>query len=403
MNAELIAVGSELTSGASLDTNSQWLSRELEGRGWNVTRHTTIADDLPAIVETLQAAAVRSRLVLLTGGLGPTRDDITREALSTAFEQPLVEDDDSLAHIAALFARLGRRMWSRNRVQALRPRDAVPIRNNHGTAPGILMQLSDCSCVMAALPGVPREMKLMFEEQLAAHLPATTAVVRRVVLRTFGFGESHAEERLGDLTERGRNPEVGITASAAVISLSVTARGASEKDCDHLLQPVLKTIHERLGNAVFGFGSDELHTVVRDLLAQKNVTLSLSEGSTTGGLLSQWLSSEQPNGACVVIEDGLIPGTQDTSDLLTLCGSAGTAADYAVATSHASAASDSDGEIVVKAGQIAVVGPGLKRVVDVDFAGNLGIFRERAARIALNVLRLHLLSEFEPTTTACSR
>jgi len=110
MKAELIAIGSELVCGASLDTNSQWLSQELEARGFTVTRHTTIADDLPAMVEALQAAARRCRIVLVTGGLGPTRDDITREALATAFDQPLVEDVDELEHIRGLFARLKRHM-----------------------------------------------------------------------------------------------------------------------------------------------------------------------------------------------------------------------------------------------------------------------------------------------------
>lgn len=389
MNAELIAIGSELVCGASLDTNSQWLSRELEARGYTVTRHTTIADDLPAMIETLQAAARRCRIVLVTGGLGPTRDDITRDALAGAFDQPLVEDAAELEHILGLFARLGRRMPDRNKIQAVRPRDASPLRNNHGTAPGILLNLSDPECLVAAMPGVPREMRKMFEQRLVPHLPKSPVVVRRVVLRTFGYGESHAEERLGDVTARGRNPEVGITASGAVISLSVTARADSESECDALIQPVVEEIHEKLGHAVFGTGADELHDVVRQMLTEQELTVALAEGTTTGGLLSQWLCLEDSGDSSVVHSDQLIPGGEDTENLVDLCRSIQAEADFCVVTSHSRTICEESGA-TIKQGRFAVTGQGLSRVVDVDFTGDLGIFRERAARMALNLIRLHL-------------
>lgn len=389
MKAELIAIGSELVCGASLDTNSQWLSRELEARGFTVTRHTTIADDLPAMIEALQTAAQRCRIVLVTGGLGPTHDDITRDALAAAFDQPLVQDDAELEHIAGLFARLGRRMPERNNIQAMRPSGAVPLRNNHGTAPGILMQLPEQECLVAAMPGVPREMKKMFEQQLTPHFPSSPLVVRRTVLRTFGYGESHAEERLGDLTARGRNPEVGITASGAVISLSVTARAGSESECDRLVQPVLQEIREKLGHAVFGSGADELHDVVRQCLAAQQLKVALAEGTTTGGLISQWLSVEDDRESSVLHSDRLIPAGEDTENLVEFCRLIQQDADFAVVTSHSRVTSE-DGGSTIKLGRFAVTGAGLSRVVDVDFAGDLGIFRERAARMALNLIRLHL-------------
>lgn len=400
MKAELIAIGSELVCGASLDTNSQWLSRELEARGFTVTRHTTIADDLPAMIEALQAAAQRCRIVLVTGGLGPTRDDITRDALAGAFAQPLVEDTAELEHIAGLFARLGRRMPERNSIQAMRPRDAKPLRNNHGTAPGILMQLSDPDCLVAAMPGVPREMKKMFEQQLVPHFPESPVAVQRVVLRTFGFGESHAEERLGELTARGRNPEVGITASGAIISLSVTARAGSQQECELLIAPVLDDIRQKLGHAVFGSGSDELHEVVRRQLADLRRTVALAEGTTTGGLISQWLSADRDEDATVVSSDRLIPAGEDTVNLVDFCRTIQQDADYAVVTSHSRATAAGVGEATIKQGQFAVTGPGLRRVVDVDFTGDLGIFRERAARMAINLIRLHLSGHAVDTAPA---
>jgi nicotinamide-nucleotide amidase len=391
MNAELLAIGSELVCGASLDTNSQWLSRELEARGWTVTRHTTIADDLPAMIALLQAAAKRCRIVLVTGGLGPTRDDITRDAIAQAFHQELVEDAAELDHIKALFARFDRRMPERNSIQAMRPRDAQPLRNNHGTAPGILLNLTDPDCVVAAMPGVPREMKKMFEQQLVPQLPVSPVFVRRVVLRTFGYGESRAEELLGDLTARGKNPEVGITASGAVISLSVTARAASEEECDALVQPAIDMIHDKLGHAVYGHGNDELHGVVHRMLTDEGLTLSLAEGTTTGGLLSQWLYAVDNAQHKVVRCDRLIPGGDAPEDLLEFCEASHEGSDYSVATSHSTISENAETKGGIQQGQVAVTGRGVKRVMDVNFTGDLGIFRELAGRMALNLIRLHLM------------
>jgi nicotinamide-nucleotide amidase len=342
------------------------------------------------MIEALRAAAKRCRIVLVTGGLGPTRDDITRDAIAGAFDQPLVEDRAELEYILSLFARLDRKMPERNSIQAMRPRDAVPLRNNHGTAPGFVLNLTEPNCLMAAMPGVPREMKKMFDEQLVPQLPKSPVVVKRVVLRTFGYGESHAEERLGDLTERGRNPEVGITASGAVISLSVTARADTEEACDGLIQPVLETICEQLGHAVYGSGADELHNVVRQRLADGQLTVALAEGTSTGGLLSQWLCHSDANQLSVVHSDRLIPGGEETTDLVQLCESVQNDADYAVVTSHSRLSTNEHGTAAIMQGQFAVTGPGFSRVVDVDFTGDLGIFRERAARMALNLIRLHV-------------
>ena len=390
MNAELLAIGSELVCGASLDTNSQWLSCELEARGYTVTRHTTIADDLPAMIETLQAAAGRCRIVLITGGLGPTRDDITRDAIAGAFDQTLAEDAAELDHIKALFARFDRKMPERNAIQAMIPDGGQALRNNHGTAPGIMLELTDPDCLVAAMPGVPREMKKMFEQQLDSRLPESPVVVRRVMIRTFGYGESRAEELLGDLTARGNNPEVGITASGAIISLSVTARADSESECEDLIQPIVDTIHEKLGHAVFGQANDELHGVVCQMLSKENRTVALAEGTTTGGLLSQWLYQTQNELSPVVHSDRLVAGGEDTSDLLELCESIRDQADYAIVTSHSTVSADAETKGGIQEGQFGIVGPDLSRVVDVRFTGDLGFFRELACRMALNLIRLHL-------------
>ena len=401
MKAEIIAIGSELTCGARLDTNSQWLSSELEGRGWTVHRHTTIADDHEGMVRVFREAAQRSRLVLVTGGLGPTLDDITRDTLADAFHQPLVQDDESLAHIEAMFVSRGRTMPERNKVQALRPQGASAVHNAHGTAPGILMHLENPACTIGVMPGVPAEMRLMFTEQIVDTLPQSAQVVRRSLIRTFGYGESDAERLLGDLTARGRNPEVGITASQAVISLSITSRADSEAECEQLTAAARATIYERLGSAVYADGNLELYDVVAQQLLDRNIRLALLEGPTTGGLISQWLTERTDYAACLSFSrmfptpESISPEVTADSPLWrehlrTLADQIieQQEADYVVLSSPSYVVED--GRIRKQNGCVVVVGRNLDEDYDVSMTGNLAIFRNRAARHALNILRLHL-------------
>ncbi len=401
MKAEIIAIGSELTCGARLDTNSQWLSRELESRGWTVQRHTTVADDRAAMVRTYQEAAQRSSVVLITGGLGPTLDDITRETLAEAFEQRLIQDDDSLRQIEAMFHSRGREMPERNKVQALRPENSTSIHNAHGTAPGILMAMSDPNCTIAVMPGVPAEMKLMFHEQIADRLPQSSVVVQRSVIRTFGFGESDIERKLGNLTARGCNPEVGITASQAIISLSITARAGTADECQLLTNSVRERIYDRLGDAIFGEGEAELYQTVAEHLAERGIRIALLEGATTGGLLGQWLT-ENPRWATQLAHSRLFPTinsiqADSISDSChnTALKNMATAlletntADFVLISSPCDLV-DAAG-VKKQTGHVRVLGHGMDQTRDVSMTGNLAIFRQRAARSALNELRLHLL------------
>ena len=426
MFAEIIAIGSELTCGSKLDTNSQWLSRELESLGWTVARHTTLADGMDTMVAEFRAAASRAQVVLITGGLGPTLDDITRDALAAAFHQPLVRDPVSLKQIQALFIARGRQMPERNERQADRPQHSRVLPNSCGTAPGILMRVtangeasdsdmkanSATGCLIAVMPGVPAEMRPMFLQQIRPALLDSGMVMRRAVIRTFGFGESDAERMLGDLTARGRNPEVGITASEAVISLWITARSKSAAEAAELCTETCQLIRERMGDAVYAESDAELHDVVAELLASKNKTIALVEGATTGGQIAMWMS-ENSAVAAVVKSVTVIPGAWNAESFKALDfhlieqgddpqnGWLNIAAHVSekirlncnvdfVLISSPFHDDPLESGVVIRRGDVAVRTANEFVSFDVSMSGNLAIFRQRAARTALNRLRLVL-------------
>lgn len=304
MSAEIISIGSELTSGKNLDTNARWLSQRLGEIGVEVGFHTTVADDLQANLDVFRIACSRAKIVLVTGGLGPTADDLTREVLAKLAGAELVFDPTSFGQIEQMFAKRQRVMPERNKVQAYFPAGATPIPNERGTAPGIWMKHGNAT--IACMPGVPDEMFAMFNDwvlpRLAQAVGGGQAIVHRT-LRCFGAGESAIEEKLGDLTRRGRRPEVGITASEGTISLRVTAIGATPAEANQLAEPDVDYICKTLGELVFGQEDDDLQGVVVRLLAERNKTLATAE-SCTGGLVGHLLT-EVP-GASRVFLGGVV-------------------------------------------------------------------------------------------------
>jgi nicotinamide-nucleotide amidase len=287
LRAEIVSIGDEMTTGQRLDTNSQWLSQQLADLGVTTVRHTTVADDLAANIDVFRGAAQRAEIVISTGGLGPTRDDLTREALAAAFNRPLELHEPSLAHIERLFSRRQRPMPENNRQQAYLPGGSQAIHNPHGTAPGIGLVVHPAQAVnsaaipppaashLFALPGVPAEMREMYFQSVAPRIVELLGPERRPLwfhtVKLFGIGESDVEARLPDLIRRDRVPRVGITVSQATISLRIVAEARTQDEFQRLIAPTVTEIQTALGTLIFG--SDE--TEIQDALTRLLRSLSL--------------------------------------------------------------------------------------------------------------------------------
>lgn len=289
MKASIISVGTELVTGQSLDTNSAWISAQLVRLGITIWNHQTVPDDLGPIELAIRRASRETALVIMTGGLGPTADDLTRGALSAALNQSLREDPEALASMRAFFKRWNRPMPDSNRVQAQIPLGCQAIPNDRGTAPGILCKRSETTIV--ALPGVPAEMKAIFASVVEPILEAGTSGQVTVVgrLHCFGTSEARIGEALADLMQRGRNPQVGTTASEAVISIRVLASAPTATEAEQLLENDLQLVRGRLGTAVFGQDDDTLQAVLGRALMAAGQTIATAE-SCTGGLLAKRLT-----------------------------------------------------------------------------------------------------------------
>jgi nicotinamide-nucleotide amidase len=406
---EVVAIGDELTTGQRLDTNTQWLSERLTELGYRVIYHTTVADDLAANIAILQTAIERADVVVATGGLGPTADDLTRDALAAAVGVQLACDDTALEYIRGLFERRGRVMPERNVVQAMFPEGSQQIFNPIGTAPGIWMQVERTNrqpCQLFALPGVPAEMFLMWEQSvvpaLVEMLPAAQ-VIRHRRINCFGAGESHIEEMLPDVIRRGREPLVGITASGATIKLRITASGHDEAACFKAMEPTVREIYQLLGELVFGEEADELEHAVIRLLNQQRTTLAVAEWYTAGRL-AELLAAADGAHTCFV-GGTVVQNEASLESLLSIDGSADltvtevasamaeavrrqAATDFGLAVSEATRVDDSR-QLV----EIALAGARGTQTKRISTFGDPEFDRLRTAKVAMNLLRLAMLKQ----------
>jgi len=280
----IVAIGDELILGQSLDTNSRWLSERLLDAGVRTLWHETAPDNVDAIAAVFHRGLAEADLVVSTGGLGPTADDLTREAAARALDVELVEDAGALATLESWAASRGVRLPATNRVQAQRPASAVLIPNDRGTAPGFHAAAGDAD--LWCLPGPPRELRPMVEGPLLAslHTPPDAAVATRLV-QCFGIGESAAAERLGGLLARDRNPIVGITASLGQLTLRLRAVGfADPAEATRALDDSEAEARQALGPLIYGVGDTTIAREIVERLAERGERLVVAE-SCTGGRL----------------------------------------------------------------------------------------------------------------------
>ena len=301
MRAEIIAIGDELSSGQRLDTNSQWIASQLANLGIRTAFHSCVGDNQDEHVDALKSAAARSELVISTGGLGPTADDLTREAIAVAFSLELKFEQSAMDHIEALFAHRNREMPQRNRIQAMFPQGSRQIANRFGTAPGIDVVVNEGRCRIFALPGVPAEMHEMFTEVVRVRLVEEMGVGKQQWfyqnLRLFGIGESDVETRIPDLIARQRQPIVGITVSKATINLRIATLAENQRQADALIAPTVAEIQQHLGEFVYGQNEQELWDVVVQRLSARKETLQLIEFGSVSVLAEKFSTAASQHSA----------------------------------------------------------------------------------------------------------
>ena len=284
MIAELICVGTELLMGQVTNTNARFIAEQLAPSGIDLYYQTVVGDNPGRLKDMLFTALSRADTVILCGGLGPTDDDLTKETAAEVFGYSLELVPEEWERIVDYFARTGRVPTENNRKQAMFPRSSIILPNPNGTAPGCIMQKGDRSMVL--LPGPPREMQPMFLDYVMPHLMKDSdhKLFSRVI-RIFGMGESQVTARLDDLIKNQSNPTIASYALTGELYLRVTAKCKTETEGEGLLFPVLKTIRERLGDAVYSEDGLSLAEVCHYALLDRKETVSVAE-SCTGGLLA---------------------------------------------------------------------------------------------------------------------
>jgi nicotinamide-nucleotide amidase len=294
--AEILTIGDELLRGEIVDSNKSFLSERLLSLDIETRHHTSVGDDRDDMVDAFRRAAERSDYVLVSGGLGPTRDDLTAETLAAAFGRELVLDEAALETIRAFFRGVGREMTRNNESQAYFPEGAEVLPNPIGTAPGFLVV--ERSTSFFCMPGVPRELHRMTDEQVLPRIVARHGggrVVRSALLRTFGMGESTLDTELGDIAASG-DVSLGFRTAFPDNYLRPLTRADSAEEADASLARVCAAIRERLGALVYGEGDETLDAVVGRLLRERGKTIAVAE-SCTGGLVAERITDNAGSSA----------------------------------------------------------------------------------------------------------
>ena len=305
--AELIAVGTELLLGNIANTDAQILSQGLSALGITVHYHTVVGDNPQRLRDALDIARRRADIIITTGGLGPTYDDLTKQTICAAFGRELVLHEDILETIRSYFARSGRTMPENNIQQAMLPVGCTVFDNPVGTAPGCAFEEGGVHVLM--LPGPPFECRYMFENRAMAYLQALTdGVIVSHEIRVFGMGESHVEAKLRDIMTSMTNPTLAPYAKTNECMLRATAKAPTAAQAEALLAPLVQQVRDALGDVVYGVDVGSLEEVVSRLLQERSLTLSTAE-SCTGGLIAKRVTDIP--GASQVFRGGVVSYTND--------------------------------------------------------------------------------------------
>jgi len=296
MNAEIVAIGSELLLGQIVDTNSAWMAQRLADLGVNLFYKTVVGDNPGRMLEVTKRAMERSDLVITSGGLGPTQDDLTREIVAQAAGRRLVLDQELLAQIQARSRARGFSMTENNNRQAYIPEGAIPVKNPNGSAPSFIVE--GPSSVVFSLPGVPFEMKWLFDNELAPYLrrkfELTEAIYSRV-LKIAGLGESAVDDLVGHLIANSTNPMVGVLAHPGQVDIRITAKTTTQAEAGRMIAPLEREVRSLLGGHIFGADEETMPTVLGGLFASRSLTVASYEG-ITGGTVAQQLQEAAGEG-----------------------------------------------------------------------------------------------------------
>jgi nicotinamide-nucleotide amidase len=422
MKSIILSIGDELVLGQTVDTNSAWLSQQLAAVGCSVAAHVTVADDQRAIEQAIEEAVGRCDVLLISGGLGPTEDDLTRQALAAVLNEPLELNEKWLAQLQKFFQRVGRPMPEGNRIQAMIPRGATMIFNHAGTAAGIDAAYASGDqktiCRVFVMPGVPKEMKVMFARDVLPHVKQMGggAVILSRTLHTFGLGESAVAEKIGPQMMRGRNPSVGTTVSGGVVSVRINASYNSHDEAARQLRETEDACRAALRELVYGQDDESLQSVVAQMLARSRGTVTTAE-SCTGGLVAKMLTDVP--GSSAYFKQGWVTYSNEAKarllgvpdELLRQHGAVSEPVVRAMAqgalqraeTDHALAISGvagPDGGTPQKpVGMVCLASAhryGATQVRTFNFPGDREMIRDRSAKMALTMLRFHLLGKDLP-------
>lgn len=301
MNCEILNIGTELLLGDILNTNAQFLCKELATIGINVKNVTTVGDNEERITSSLKYALEENDIVITTGGLGPTADDLTKEVCSKALGVSLYKDEKSFQNMCEYFNKFNRPMPQTNEKQALMPEGSTVFENECGTAPGCAIEKDGKIVIM--LPGPPSEIKPMFNNHIRPFLQKfSDSVIVSCNVRTFGIGESKLAESVTDLLEKS-NPTVAPYAKAGEAYLRVTAKSSTQEKAQEMLKPVIDRLYEQLGSLIYSTDKDSIEQRVVELLQKNNMTLSIAE-SCTGGYVAKRLTDVA--GSSSVFECGIV-------------------------------------------------------------------------------------------------